>query len=72
MQATQAGMRELHSAGAAPGAFPMLTPLDAADSKNWDKGFLKRTIHFENFSVFPFSTLFMGRGLKMTMYSSKS
>ena len=38
-QATQAGMRELHSAGAAPGAFPLLTPLDAADSKNWDKGF---------------------------------
>ena len=63
-QPTQAGMQELQPAGAAPGAFPLPTPLDAAVSKNWDKGFLERTVHFDNFSVCPFSTVFMGRRAK--------
>ena len=46
------------------GGLSVATPLDAADSKNWDEGFQKRTVHFENFSVFPFSTVFMGRRAK--------
>ena len=39
MQPTQAGVQEPQPACAAPGAFPVPTPMDAVDSKNWDKVF---------------------------------
>ena len=64
-QPTQTAMQELQPAGAAPrGPFHCPPHWMLRIPKTGIKSFKKRTVHFENFSVFPFSTVFMGRRAK--------